>query len=78
MVDLRATNSKLRDRSLRILQTVTGLDAPTAARHLHAADGEVKTAIVSALTGVTPEEARWRLAEAGGKVRPLLTPVSDD
>lgn len=73
MVDLRATNSKLRDRSLRILQTVTSLDAQEAAEHLRAADGEVKTAIVTALTGLSPEEARQRLAEGGGQIRLLLS-----
>ena len=72
MVDLRATNSKLRDRSLRILQTVTGLEAHEAATHLKAADGEVKAAIVTALTGLSPEEARERLKEHGGRIRPLL------
>jgi N-acetylmuramic acid 6-phosphate etherase len=74
MVDLRATNAKLRDRSLRIVQTVTGLETQEAFVHLHAADGEVKTAIVTALTGLTPGEARKRLKEHGGRIRPILTP----
>jgi N-acetylmuramic acid 6-phosphate etherase len=46
MVDLKATNNKLRDRSLRIVSGVTGLERPKAARLLHNADGRVKAAIV--------------------------------
>lgn len=75
MVDLRATNSKLRDRSLRILQTVTGLPPDKAAAQLRAANGEVKTAIVAALTGLSPSEARRRLTEHGGQIESLLTEV---
>jgi len=46
MVDLRATNEKLRDRSIRIVMEITGLSRPKAKRLLDRADGKVKTAIV--------------------------------
>ncbi len=46
MVDLRATNEKLRDRSERILMTVTGLSRPAARKLLAKAHGRVKAAIV--------------------------------
>ena len=46
MVDLRATNEKLRDRSIRIVMEVTGLPRPKARRLLGRADGRVKIAIV--------------------------------
>ena len=46
MVDLKATNDKLRDRSLRIVMEITNLSRPRAKRLLTDAQGKVKAAIV--------------------------------
>jgi len=46
MVDLKATNEKLRDRSLRIVMEMTNLSRPAARRLLARAEGKVKAAIV--------------------------------
>ena len=46
MVDLKATNEKLRDRSLRIVMEMTNLSRPGARRLLARAQGKVKAAIV--------------------------------
>jgi N-acetylmuramic acid 6-phosphate etherase len=46
MVDLKATNEKLRDRSLRIVMEITNLSRPRAKRLLADAQGKVKAAIV--------------------------------
>ena len=46
MVDLKATNDKLRDRSLRIVMEITNLSRPRAKRLLSDAQGKVKAAIV--------------------------------
>jgi N-acetylmuramic acid 6-phosphate etherase len=46
MVDLRATNEKLRDRSERIIMTITGLSRTAARKLLTKAQGRVKPAIV--------------------------------
>jgi N-acetylmuramic acid 6-phosphate etherase len=46
MVDLKATNNKLRDRSIRIVCEMTGLSKTNAAKLLKEANGKVKTAIV--------------------------------
>ena len=72
MVDVQPTNAKLRRRAVRIVETATGLATPDAARLLAACGDETKTAIVAALSGVPPEEARVRLARAGGVVRRAL------
>jgi N-acetylmuramic acid 6-phosphate etherase len=72
MVDLRATNEKLRRRALRIVAEVTGAADGEAAAALEAADGHVKTAIVALLAGVDTAEARERLARADGRVRGAL------
>ncbi len=75
MVDLRATNSKLRARTNRIVRILTGLSVEASARLLEQCNGELKTAIVAQLAGVPPDEARARLGAAGGQVRPALQPI---
>jgi N-acetylmuramic acid 6-phosphate etherase len=72
MVDLRATNSKLRARTNRIVRQLTGLSADAADALLQRCGGELKTALVVQLGGIEPEEARTRLAPAGGQVRRAL------
>jgi N-acetylmuramic acid 6-phosphate etherase len=46
MVDLKATNEKLRDRSLRIVMEIANISRPRAKRLLEDAQGKVKAAIV--------------------------------
>jgi N-acetylmuramic acid 6-phosphate etherase len=72
MVDLRATNSKLRARTNRIVRLLAGLSVEQAAELLERCGGELKIALVAQLRGVTPEEARVRIAETGGQVRQAL------
>jgi N-acetylmuramic acid 6-phosphate etherase len=72
MVDVKPTNSKLRRRAVRIVSEVADLDAVYAEQLLAAAGGEVKTAVVMALTGGTAESARARLAAGRGHVRRAL------
>jgi len=69
MVDVRASNEKLRHRAQRIVGDATGADAATAERALAAATGHVKTAIVMLLGGVDAEEAGRRLSAHDGVVR---------
>ncbi|MEQ4205301.1 N-acetylmuramic acid 6-phosphate etherase [Actinopolymorpha sp. B9G3] len=72
MVDLVATNAKLRGRMLDILGEATGLDEPTCAAALTEAGGELKTALVAVLGGVEPGRARAALADSGGHVHAAL------
>jgi N-acetylmuramic acid 6-phosphate etherase len=72
MVDVQPTNAKLRHRARRIVSEATGLGLDQAGALLQACDGEVKTAIVAVLAGVSPEEARKRLNRSGGYVRRAL------
>ncbi len=68
MVDLRATNSKLRDRAARIISTLTGLPRDAAFTILDEAGGRVKTAIVMSRLGVTRVEAERVLAANAGRL----------
>jgi N-acetylmuramic acid 6-phosphate etherase len=72
MVDLQTTNSKLVERSRRIVVMLTGLTADEADRLLAQCNGELKTAIVAQRGSVTPQEARNRLQRAGGHLRKAL------
>lgn len=72
MVDLRASNSKLRDRAVRIVSELTGLGRLESVALLEAAGGEVKTAIVMRRSGVNAEDARARIASCGGSLRKAI------
>ncbi len=74
MVDVQATNAKLRARARRIVMQACEsagqpIDLEQAANALQACDGEVKTAIVSQVLGLSPQAARQRLQAVGGVVR---------
>ncbi len=69
MVDLRATNTKLKARSNRIVRHFTGLSSEAAEELLRQCGGELKTALVAQQAGLTPDEARERLKAVGGQVR---------
>jgi N-acetylmuramic acid 6-phosphate etherase len=69
MVDLRATNNKLIDRSQRIVMEVTGVSREDATRLIERAGKSVKLAIVMQKKGVSREEAEKLLAENAGVVR---------
>ncbi|MCZ2342300.1 MAG: N-acetylmuramic acid 6-phosphate etherase [Bacteroidales bacterium] len=72
MVDLRATNQKLRERTNRIIREATGLDSDAATTLLIRCDRELKTALVAELAKVSPAEARLRLRSHGGRVRAAI------
>ncbi len=73
MVDVQASNDKLRARARGIVAAATGLDSAAAAALLARCGGEVKTAIVAALRHIEPEPARAALVTSGGRVRQALT-----
>jgi N-acetylmuramic acid 6-phosphate etherase len=72
MVDLRATNTKLLDRSRRIVAVLTGLTQDEAESLLSHCGGEVKTAVVAHRRSVPPGAARELLQNAGGRLRSAL------
>ncbi len=72
MVDVRATNRKLRDRAARIVMSAADVDRAEADAALVAADGHVKTAIVMLRLNVDGAEAWRRLEASGGWVRNAL------
>ncbi len=74
MVDVVATNDKLRARVRRIVANATQAPPEDIDQALEAADGDAKVAIVALLAGLGADEARARLDAAGGIVRKALEP----
>ena len=72
MVDVNATNDKLRARACRIVRQITGVSSEQADELLRQCNGEVKTSLVVQRRQVSPQEARRLLAAAGGRVREAL------
>ncbi|HZO66966.1 MAG TPA: N-acetylmuramic acid 6-phosphate etherase [Kribbellaceae bacterium] len=76
MVDMVATNNKLRGRMLRILSEATGAGDDACAAALAAAGGELKPALVHLLSGAPIDEARAALEQADGRVAAALSTLT--
>jgi N-acetylmuramic acid 6-phosphate etherase len=72
MVDLNATNQKLRDRSQRIVMQMTGLSRIKAGKLLERAGGKVKAAIVMHFRKVNLPGALAILDESGQLLRKAI------
>jgi N-acetylmuramic acid 6-phosphate etherase len=72
MVDLRATNEKLRARAERAIMAVTGVPAGTAAAALAQSDGSAKEAMLALLAGIPAKSAGRRLEQHNGFLRAAL------
>ena len=72
MVDLQATNLKLKDRSERILMETCAISREDARTLLEAAGGSVKVGIVMHRAGLSREEAVKRIHDAGGLIRRVI------
>jgi N-acetylmuramic acid 6-phosphate etherase len=72
MVDVRASNDKLRARSRRIVSLATGASDPEIEAALTATDGEVKNAILTILAGVDAPTAAKLLVDTNGHLRAAL------
>jgi N-acetylmuramic acid 6-phosphate etherase len=71
MIDVRATNAKLVERSEKILRRLSGRDATAAREALQQAGGNIKVAMLL-LHGCTPKQAVALLDQAGGRLRIAL------
>ncbi len=76
MVDMRATNAKLRRRAEAMVRELVGCPDSDAARHLEQADGDVKTAVLLGL-GLDRGEAAQLLRRHGGNLRDAIDESKD-
>lgn len=72
MVDVHASNSKLIQRSIRIVQSITGVDSQVAKETLELAEGSAKTAIVMIEKGMNRNDAINLLDKHNGFLRPIV------
>lgn len=72
MVDLKASNIKLRDRSVRIIKTATGVDDKTALSYLESASMNCKLAIMMIKTGLDAQAAAHALDQAEGSLKKAI------
>lgn len=64
MTNVRPSNQKLKERSLRILMAETGLDEPAAGEVLNAANGDLRVALVMNKASVGYDHAADALAKS--------------
>ncbi|EAQ00544.1 hypothetical protein JNB_10234 [Janibacter sp. HTCC2649] len=76
MVDVVATNAKLRGRVVRILQEASGASETDARAALEASDGQLKPALLSLLAGVPVEAAVAALGAHDDSVAVALTSLT--
>ncbi|WP_338897560.1 N-acetylmuramic acid 6-phosphate etherase [Streptomyces sp. TG1A-60] len=72
MVDVRATNDKLRARSHRVVALATGAADDEIEKALAECGGQVKHAILTILSGVAPDTAARLLHRSEGHLRAAL------
>lgn len=72
MVDLKPTNAKLVQRSVRLTMHATGVDEAAARATLEQCNFHVKVAVVALLNKQSVEQARAALEQAQGSVRAAL------
>lgn len=72
MVEMPATNEKLRARAVRMVELAAGVARSAAASAIAASAGSVKEAILIAKRGVPADEAKEMLRASGGNLRKVL------
>lgn len=72
MIDMPATNEKLRNRAVRMVELAAGVLRPTAVQAIRDAGGNVKLAAVIAKKRISAAEAQALLDAHGGRLREVL------
>lgn len=72
MIDMPATNEKLRNRAVRMVELAAGVAHPVAAQAVRDANGNLRLATVMAKRKLSAQDARQLLADHGGKLREVL------
>ena len=72
MIDLKATNEKLKDRAIRIVAEIARVNVSTAFETLQKCDWKIKPAIVSIVKKIDIEDAKTELRKYHGVLRRVL------
>ncbi|MCY7912732.1 N-acetylmuramic acid 6-phosphate etherase [Bacillus haynesii] len=73
MVDVKVSNNKLKERAIRIIQTVTGVPKEAAALALEKSHNQVKTAIIMLKTNENAAAAEKLLEKSEGDIEKALS-----
>ena len=73
MIDVKATNEKLKKRAINIVSEITNVDEEKAFDTLLKSNFEVKTAIIMILLNCTAKTARTKLKEQKGILRKVIS-----
>ena len=76
MVDVAASNSKLVDRSLRILRDLAGVERERGLTLLEEAGGSVKLALLMAAAALSVDQAKALMQQHNQQLRPALAACS--
>ena len=72
MIDMPASNEKLRNRAIRMVELAAGVTRPIAAQAIGDAEGNIRVATVMARRKISAEEARKLLDAHRGNLREVL------
>ncbi len=72
MIDLKASNEKLKDRAIRIVANIANVSYSKALESLLDTNWEIKTSIVSIMKSIDKDSARLELQRVGGVLRKVL------
>ncbi len=72
MIDMPATNEKLRNRAVRMVELAAGVQRVAAVQAIRDAGGNLRIATVMARKRLSPDEARALLKARGGNLREAL------
>lgn len=76
MVDLKATNKKLQQRSRNIIRIICGASSPRSDEELDSVlercNGSVKLAVITIILNISAHDAATRLEAAGGVLAKVL------
>lgn len=72
MIDLKASNEKLKDRAIRIVSQISGASSSESLAKLLKCDWEIKTAIVALKLGLDIQSAREELKNHFGVLRKII------
>ncbi len=78
MTNMRARNSKLQARAVRILQSELGIDHTAATAALESGGGDVATAVVMVRTGRTRDAVTEALQRAAGVIETAIAALSTE
>jgi N-acetylmuramic acid 6-phosphate etherase len=76
MVDMKASNIKLYDRSVRMIRAATGVKEECAITHLESASMNCKLAIMMIKTGLNAAEAEQALKQCDGRLKTAIRTFS--